>query len=243
MDKESKASDTTAMTKWSPAIKSCFALLVLAQGALVSVVAAPGDTDNDGLRDEVETVTGVFVSANNTGTNPNIADTDGDSLPDGMEVNLGRDPLNPASKIKRPNIIYIVADDLGYGDVGCFWQNQRTGIWKFATPGLDEMATQGAMLTHHYVGAPVCASSRSSFLLGKHQGHAEIRDTQFDKALPDGYSLPEVLKRSGYRTIHVGKAGLAGPIARNGFPTTNLAAILPTFTANMLLAPIRPARA
>ena len=176
------------------------------------VFAAPGDLDDDGLRDEVETNTGTFVSPANTGTNPALADTDGDSLPDGMEVNLGTSPVSAVSKVKRPNIIYILVDDLGYGDIGCFWQNQRTGsgIWKFATPNLDTMAAQGAMLTHHYVGAPVCAGSRGSFLQGRHQGHADIRGTQFDKALPDNHSISSLLKSAGYKTVHLGKAGIAG---------------------------------
>lgn len=172
--------------------------------------AAPGDADNDGLRDAAETNTGIYVSPSNTGTNPNLADTDGDSMPDGMEVNLGTQPLNTASKVNRPNIIYILADDLGYGDIGCFWQNQRTGTMKFATPGLDAMAAQGAMLTHHYVGAPICAPSRSSFLQGRSQGHADIRDFQFDFPLPNNHNIAGVLKNAGYRTIHIGKAGLTG---------------------------------
>ncbi len=185
--------------------------------------AAPGDLDNDGLRDEVETNTGTYVSPANTGTNPAIADTDGDSLPDGMEVNLGTVPTSAASKVKRPNIIYILVDDLGYGEVGCFWQNQRTGTWKFATPGLDAMAAEGAKLTHHYVGAPICAPSRASFLLGQTQGHSEVRDTQFDKALPNNHTLARMLKSSGYNTVHIGKAGLAGTMTRNGASSVGLA--------------------
>lgn len=181
-----------------------------------SLFAAPGDLDEDGLRDSVETNTGVYLSATDTGTNPAIADSDGDSLPDGMELNLGTVPTNPASKVKRPNIIYILADDTGYGDVGCFWQNQRpAGSWRFATPGLDAMAAQGAMLTHHYVAAPICASSRGSFLLGRHQGHADIRDSQFDKPLPDDHNLPRTLRAAGYKTVHIGKAGLAGKDPNN----------------------------
>ena len=172
--------------------------------------AALGDLDNDGLRDAVETNTGIYVSPNNSGTNPNLADSDGDSLPDGLEITLGRNPNDATSKIKRPNIIYIVADDLGYGDLGCFWQNQRTGPMKFATPGLDAMAAQGAMLTHNYVAASICAPSRCSFLEGRSQGHASIRDLQFDKPLPVGYNIASMLKSAGYKTVHIGKAGLAG---------------------------------
>lgn len=196
-----------------------FAFAILLQGI---ASAAPGDLDNDGLRDAVETNTGVYVSPSDTGTNPALADTDGDSLPDGMELDLGTSPVSSASKVKRPNIIYILADDLGYGEVGCFWQNQRTGTWKFATPGLDAMAAEGAKLTHHYVGAPICASARAALLLGQTQGHAEIRDTQFDKALPNNHTLARTLKSAGYKTIHIGKAGLAGPMQRTGAPSVNL---------------------
>jgi arylsulfatase A-like enzyme len=176
---------------------------VLSQGA-------PGDSDNDGLRDVVETNTGVFLNATNTGTNPNLADSDGDSVPDGLEMNHGTNPTNPSSKRTRPNIILINCDDLGYGDIGCFWQNQKSGTQKFATPGLDAMAAQGTMLTHHYVGAPICASSRASLLQGRHQGHSDIRDKDFDKPLPNNHSIASLLKNSGYRTVHIGKAGLAG---------------------------------
>lgn len=181
--------------------------------------AAPGDTDNDGLRDAVETNTGIYVSEQNTGSNPNVADSDGDSMPDGMEVRVGTNPTSAASKIKRPNIILINCDDLGYGDIGCFWQNQRAGTNKFATPNLDEMAAQGAMMTDHYVGAPICAPSRASLMQGRHQGHSEIRDRMFDVALPNNHSIASILKASGYRTVHVGKAGLAGNAGPSGDAT------------------------
>ena len=69
----------------------------------------------------------------------------------------------------KPNIIFFFADDLGYGDVGCFWQDQRTASKKFDTPALDTMAAQGAKLTHHYVSASVCAPSRASLLQGRHR--------------------------------------------------------------------------
>ena len=185
--------------------------------------AVPGDADNDGLPDSYETNTGVYVSATNTGTNPNLADTDGDSVPDGMEVNLGTNPCDATSRTSRPNIIYILADDLGPGDIGCFWQNQRTGTNKFITPGLDAMAAEGAKLTHHYVGAPICASSRSSLLQGRHQGHSDIRDSQFDYTLPNNHTLAGVLKSAGYHTVHIGKAGLVGG-AFNGYTVVPAAA-------------------
>jgi arylsulfatase A-like enzyme len=72
------------------------------------------------------------------------------------------------------------------------------------------MAAGGAKLTNHYCAAPVCAPSRSSLLLGVSQGHANVRDNQFDKALQDTYTMSSVLKRAGYRTALVGKWGLQG---------------------------------
>ncbi|WP_025763484.1 sulfatase-like hydrolase/transferase [Dyadobacter tibetensis] len=115
----------------------------------------------------------------------------------------------------KPNIIFILVDDMGWGDVGAFWQNQRmkkndrSEPWQF-TPELDAMAAKGAMLTNHYCAAPVCAPSRASILLGVHQGHANVRDNQFDKELQDTYTLGNVLKKAGYHTGLVGKWGLQG---------------------------------
>ncbi|MBK0381934.1 sulfatase-like hydrolase/transferase [Pedobacter sp. SD-b] len=117
--------------------------------------------------------------------------------------------------LKKPNIIYILTDDLGYGDVGAFFQNlrqktnDRSEPWT-VTPHLDNMAIEGAMLTNHYVGAPVCAPSRASLLSGLSQGHANVRDNQFDKAIADNYTLGNVLQAAGYTTAAIGKWGLQG---------------------------------
>ena len=115
----------------------------------------------------------------------------------------------------KPNIIFILADDLGYGDVGVFFQNARrqkndkAEPWH-RTPNLDRMAAQGVQLRHHYCSAPVCAPSRASLLLGVHQGHANVRDNQFDKALENNHTLGTVLKGAGYATAAIGKWGLQG---------------------------------
>ncbi len=115
----------------------------------------------------------------------------------------------------RPNIIFILVDDMGWGDLGVFWQqqrkqaNNRSEPWQY-TPALDAMAQNGAMLTNHYCAAPVCAPSRASLMLGVSQGHANIRDNQFDKALQDTYTMPSVLRQAGYRTNMVGKWGMQG---------------------------------
>ncbi len=115
----------------------------------------------------------------------------------------------------RPNIIFILVDDMGWGDLGVFWQqqrmkaNDRSEPWQF-TPALDAMAQNGAMLTNHYCAAPVCAPSRASLLLGVSQGHANVRNNQFDKALQDTYTMPSALQAAGYTTSLVGKWGLQG---------------------------------
>ncbi len=109
------------------------------------------------------------------------------------------------------NIIFIYLDDLGYGDLGKFWQNEKLGAKRFATPNIDKIADEGAMLTHHYAAAPVCAPARSSLLEGLHQGHSSVRDNQFDVAIKEGLTMAEMLRKAGYRTMHVGKAGVAGP--------------------------------
>ena len=115
----------------------------------------------------------------------------------------------------QPNIIFILVDDMGWGDLGAYWQNRRmeendrTEPWHF-TPSLDAMAAGGAMLTNHYCSAPVCAPSRASLLLGLSQGHANVRNNQFDKALEDSHTLASVLKQGGYHTAAIGKWGLQG---------------------------------
>lgn len=120
----------------------------------------------------------------------------------------------------KPNIIFILTDDLGWGDLGVLYQqqrqkaNHRSEPW-IATPNLDKMAASGAILPHHYSPAPVCAPSRASFLLGVSQGHANVRDNQFDKALEDNYTIASALRKIGYKTAAIGKWGLQGKIKQN----------------------------
>jgi arylsulfatase A-like enzyme len=116
---------------------------------------------------------------------------------------------------QKPNIVFILCDDLGYGDLGVFFQNEGDGgrkpkVEMAATPRLDAIAAGGMQLRHHYTGAPVCAPARASLLLGVHQGHANVRDNQFDKALEDHHTLASVLKEAGYRSACIGKWGLQG---------------------------------
>ena len=116
------------------------------------------------------------------------------------------------SKAQQPNIIFILTDDLGYGDIGAVFQNQRSeeGEPFHKTPNLDTMVGEGMWLSRHYSPAPVCAPSRASLLQGVHQGHAGIRNNQFDKALSDNHNLATVLKEAGYATALIGKYGLQG---------------------------------
>ncbi len=114
-----------------------------------------------------------------------------------------------------PNIIFILVDDMGWGDLGVLFQNARQAAndrsrpWT-STPNLDKFALQGAQLRDHYCAAPVCAPSRASILLGVSQGHANVRDNQFDKALENNHTVATVLKQAGYATVAVGKWGMQG---------------------------------
>jgi len=111
---------------------------------------------------------------------------------------------------EKPNLIFILCDDLGWGDLGVSFQNQREAERKHATPNLDQFAAEGIQLRAHYCPAPVCAPSRGSLLTGLHQGHAGVRDSQFDKALADDHTLASTLREVGYHTALVGKYGLQG---------------------------------
>ena len=111
----------------------------------------------------------------------------------------------------RPNIIYILADDLGYGDLSCYGQQ------KFSTPNIDRLAAGGMRFTQHYSGATVCAPSRSALMTGLHTGHTFIRGNYEVKPegqypLPDSvFTLAESLQRAGYVTGAFGKWGLGFP--------------------------------
>ena len=111
----------------------------------------------------------------------------------------------------QPNIVFILCDDLGYGDVGVLYQNSRRSDQpRMRTPQLDRMAAGGMIMRQHYTAAPVCAPARASLLLGQHQGDCPIRNNQFDKALPRQHTLGTVLQAAGYYTGLIGKFGLQG---------------------------------
>ena len=187
-----------------------------AAGTLVSLASAGNGQDSDGdlLADSEERTI--------HGTDPFSRDSDGDGTPDGLEVARGLDPTNAGERMERPNIIFILVDDLGYGDLGVLFQNGKPGK-KHRTPHLDQMAADGMILDRHYTPAPVCAPCRSSLMLGVHQGHANVRDNQFDKALENNHTLATTLREAGYATSLVGKWGLQGnggtPAAWEAYPT------------------------
>ncbi|TRX49704.1 arylsulfatase [Fulvivirga sp. M361] len=134
-------------------------------------------------------------------------------------------------EFSTPNIIYILADDLGYGETGVYGQQ------KIQTPHIDDLAANGMLFTQHYSGAPVCAPARYSLLTGQHMGHAYIRgndewaergevwnylkateDRRLEGQLPlpeSTFTLGHMLQESGYRTGIVGKWGLGAPMTES----------------------------
>ena len=134
---------------------------------------------------------------------------------------------NPES---RPNIIYILADDLGYGELGIYGQQ------KIQTPNIDDLARNGMLFTQHYSGAPVCAPSRYMLITGKHPGHAYIRGNdewnergdvwnyeavvndpslEGQRPIPDSVTIGSMLQNVGYKTAIVGKWGLGAPLTES----------------------------
>src|SRR5436190_10575699 len=129
-----------------------------------------------------------------------------------------------AAAPQRPNIIFLLADDLGYGDIGAFGQT------KIRTPNLDRLAKEGMRFTQHYSGHNVCAPSRCVFMTGKHPGHAYIRDNRGGVGMGEGaggegqepvpageLKLPLTLKKLGYTNGGFGKWGL-GFVESTGGP-------------------------
>ena len=113
-----------------------------------------------------------------------------------------------ASSAEKPNIIFILADDLGYGDLGCFGQTT------FSTPNIDSLAATGMRLTRHYAGSTVCAPSRCVLMTGKHTGHASVRGNNAVLLKPGEVTLASKLKATGYRTGCFGKWGIGHPPPR-----------------------------
>jgi len=136
-------------------------------------------------------------------------------------------PVEKVSTTKLPNIIFIMADDLGYGDLGCFGQKE------IKTPNIDRLAAEGMRFTDCYAGSTVCAPSRSVLMTGQHTGHTRVRNNMgkvggtlvLDNGSPQrrvplelqDITVAEVLKQAGYATGITGKWGLGEP-DNNGVP-------------------------
>lgn len=128
-------------------------------------------------------------------------------------------PVAPMARM-RPNVVFILADDLGYGELGCYGQK------RIRTPNVDRMAAEGIRFTQVYCGTSVCAPSRCSLLTGQHVGHAPIRANR--RTLPEGqmplpagtFTVARLLKDAGYATACVGKWGL-GMVGTTGDPLKN----------------------
>ena len=115
---------------------------------------------------------------------------------------IGAAALARGATPAKPNIIFILADDLGYGDLGSYGQKL------IRTPRLDRMAREGMRFTQAYSGAPVCAPARCVLMTGKHTGHARIRGNSDLPIHAEDTTVAEVLQRAGYATGATGKWGL-----------------------------------
>lgn len=141
----------------------------------------------------------------------------------GPNLQLNGQPVPNNNKSKNPNIVYILADDLGIGDVGCYGQK------RIKTPNIDKIAAQGILFNNHYSGSTVCAPSRSVLMTGQHTGHTSIRDNRGGIGIEGGegqvpmdansFTIAELLKQQGYTTGAFGKWGL-GFIGTSGDPNT-----------------------
>jgi len=122
--------------------------------------------------------------------------------------------LGLAQGRSKPNIVFVLADDLGIGDLGCYGQKE------ISTPNIDALAAAGTRFTSAYAGATVCAPSRCSLMTGYHGGHAPIRGNgkNEDVLQASDVVIPEVLKKAGYRTGMFGKWAL-GRMGKPGYPT------------------------
>jgi arylsulfatase A-like enzyme len=129
-----------------------------------------------------------------------------------LQLNSQAASRTTAARPGPPNIVFILADDLGYGDLGCYGQD------KIKTPRLDRMAVEGVRFTQCYAGSTVCAPSRSCLMTGQHTGHTPIRGNDRYPLRESDITVAEVMKAAGYRTALVGKWGLGDP-GTTGSPT------------------------
>jgi arylsulfatase A len=129
----------------------------------------------------------------------------------------------PPAAAEKLNVVFILADDLGWGELGCYGQE------KIPTPNIDRLAAEGMRFTQHYTGAPVCAPARCVLMTGRHAGHAEVRGNfRVEQAFPqftegqyplseNAITIAHVFQKAGYATGAMGKWGL-GPVGSTGDP-------------------------
>jgi arylsulfatase A-like enzyme len=122
-----------------------------------------------------------------------------------LAATLGHPQMTRAASATQPNIIYILVDDMGYGDPSCFGQTV------LKTPHLDAMAATGLRFTNHYAGSTVCAPSRCVLMTGLHTGHCTVRSNGNVKLKKEDITVAQVLKKAGYRTGCIGKWGVGRP--------------------------------
>ncbi|WP_290547437.1 sulfatase-like hydrolase/transferase [Akkermansia sp.] len=135
-----------------------------------------------------------------------------------LQTDVAVKPEMPAGiSGSKPNIIFVLVDDMGWGDLSVNWTQQDkngrevTRSNSFKTPTLDTMAAEGMQLRRHYSAAPVCAPARASLLLGVHQGHSRVvRNNTFDYPIENSHTLGSLLKEAGYHTAAIGKWGIGG---------------------------------
>jgi arylsulfatase A-like enzyme len=125
---------------------------------------------------------------------------------------LTQQELQAADKAIRPNIVLILADDLGYGDLGCYGQK------RISTPNIDRLAAEGRRFTQFYAGSTVCAPSRCVLMTGLHAGHCYIRGNSNHSLGASDATVAQLLKHAGYATGLFGKWGL-GQEGSDGIPT------------------------
>lgn len=128
-----------------------------------------------------------------------------------LAIVFASNPLQAGEAKRPPNILFILADDLGYGDLGCYGQKI------IQTPRLDQFAKQGMRFRQFYAGSTVCAPSRCALMTGLHTGHCRVRGNALVPLTPQDVTVATLLKRAGYVTGLIGKWGLGEP-GTSGIP-------------------------
>jgi arylsulfatase A-like enzyme len=132
-----------------------------------------------------------------------------------VAILLAASTLLPAAELpEKPNIIYVMVDDLGYGELGCFGQQ------KIKTPNIDRLASQGTRFTSYYAGCTVCRPSRLALWTGMHTGHTAINSNASYIFQPEDVTISELLQQAGYVTGGVGKWAMGG-VGTSGHPNKN----------------------